>query len=397
MAVNTNNFCQWNAEITTDGDMSVCAGSVLTHWTMDDTAPFGSNDEDWQCGSGVADPAGTTGPYTKGLSQSLTIKKGYKYVFNVLAAEGFDHNQVMYIIFVSGSNYQTVQTIDLINSNTQYDFTVTANNNYDKVMVIGYIPAGGTFSTIISKLKIHELDDCYYAPPLYKTDVIRMWMNFTIDSDDITFSTLRLGLYSNTLEKIYLYNISGLNQIIISGTIYTFYANAWTVPQLFNGTYRFVVYNSSSEDVIWYSNSFTKISNTKFTSIVKYKHDASILGYLYYTIPGFYNQFRIDIRTGNPNYTENVTGYETYKGSLIKTKSDIQKSVEFNTRYFDANTHEAFFSMLAHDEIYIDTIQYKKSQDSGYDITWSEDDDNKIGNGIVNLLVDDYSEAILTC
>ena len=91
-----------------------------------------------------------------------------------------------------------------------------------------------------------------------------------------------------------------------------------------------------------------------------------------------------------------MKGHETYQGDLIRVKSDIQKLVNFQTRFFDAGAHEAFFSMLGQSNVEIDDIEYKKGEES-YDIEWSEDDDNQIGNGIVNLLEVDYSAAIKTC
>lgn len=239
---------------------------------------------------------------------------------------------------------------------------------------------------------------CYYALPLFEGDTINMFMNFVIDDSELAFSILKLGLWSDTLETIYIPNIVSLNQIIISGDNYSMYADEWIVPLLFDGNYRFVIYEEGmpADDIRYFSNAFRKVPNTNYTAWVKYNNSVDTLGYLYESAPSFFNEFRVDLWTGRPNFNENVKGYETYEGELIKVKSDIQKLIEFQTRFFDDGAHEAFFSMLSHSSIEIDGITYKKGEQS-YDITWSEDDDNKIGNGIVNLLVDDYSAAIQTC
>jgi hypothetical protein len=71
--------------------------------------------------------------------------------------------------------------------------------------------------------------------------------------------------------------------------------------------------------------------------------------------------------------------------------------IEFQTRFFDEAANEAFFSMLAHSEIYIDGVRYKKQPDQSYSISWSDFDDSKIGNGSVNLLRVDYSAAVINC
>lgn len=241
-----------------------------------------------------------------------------------------------------------------------------------------------------------EIETCYYALPLVQGDSINMFMNFILDDTVVPFADLKLGLWSADLG-ILLGDIVSLNQIVISGDNYSFYADEWTVPALpKNENFRFVLFNSPAT-ILFYSNSFRVINNTEFTSVVRYRNSNDTLGYLYETATTFYNEFRVDVWTGRPNYNENVKGYDTHEGDFITVKSDIQKLREFQTRFFDEVANEAFFSMLAQSEFFINEIRYKKPQEQGYEITWSEDDDNIIGNGTVNLLVNDYSAAVINC
>ena len=241
-----------------------------------------------------------------------------------------------------------------------------------------------------------EIETCYYALPLFSGDAINMFMNFILDDAVVAFADLKLGLWSTDLG-IYLGDIVSLNQIVISGDNYSFYADEWTVPVLpKNENFRFVLFNSPAT-ILYYSNSFRVINNTDYTSIVRYRNSNNALGYLYEDALSFYNEFRVDVWTGRPNYNENVKGYDTHEGDFITVKSDIQKLKEFQARFFDEVANEAFFSMLSHSEFYIDVIRYKKPQDQSYEISWSEDDDTQIGNGAVNLLVDDYSSADINC
>jgi hypothetical protein len=243
-----------------------------------------------------------------------------------------------------------------------------------------------------------SIETCYYALPLYAGDGINMFFNAVFELPPaVTFGDLKLGLYSDELEGIYLHDITTLNQVIISGTIFSMYMDEWIVPELFDGNYRFVIYRDGPETIIYYSNTFRKVFSTDYTSWIKYNNVVDTLGYLYESAPSFYNEFRIDLWTGRPTFNENVKGHDTYEGDFIQVKADIQKIVEFQTRFFDDGVHEAFFSMLSHSEVLIDDVQYKKTQDKGYEIAWSEDDDNKIGNGAINLLVVDYSSAVKTC
>lgn len=241
-----------------------------------------------------------------------------------------------------------------------------------------------------------SIETCYYALPLFPGDAINMFMNFILDDTVVPFADLKLGLWSADLG-IYLGDIVSLNQIVISGDNYSFYADEWTVPALpKNENFRFVLFNAPAT-ILYYSNSFRVVNNTEFTSVVRYRNSNDALGYLYETATTFFNEFRVDVWTGRANYNENAKGYDTHEGGFVTVKSDIQKNREFQTRFFDEVANEAFFSMISQSEFYIDEIRYKKSQDQGYEVAWSEDDDSKIGNGAVSLLVDDYSAAVINC
>jgi hypothetical protein len=239
-------------------------------------------------------------------------------------------------------------------------------------------------------------EECFYALPLIQGDDINIFGNFILDDNTNAFADLKIGLWSADLG-LYLEDITSLNQLIVDSNLYSWYADEWTVPDLPNrDNFRFVLYNAPST-ILYYSNSFRKVANTDYTSIVRYRNSNDALGYLYESVPSFFNEFRVDLWTGRPNFPENSKGYDTYEGGFITVKSDIQKAIEFQTRYFDEVANEAFFSMLTQSEFYIDEVRYKKQPDAGYEIAWSDDDDNKIGNGIVRLLRDDYSAAVINC
>lgn len=240
-----------------------------------------------------------------------------------------------------------------------------------------------------------SIEPCDYALPLVEGDSMGIFTNFNLDNGVNPFADLKVGLWSENLG-IYIEDI-GKAIILTNLPIYQWYIDGWSVPILpKNENYRFVMYNAPST-ILFYSNSFRVVNNTEFTSVVRYRNSNDALGYLYESVPSFYNEFRVDVWTGRANYNENARGYDTHEGDFITVKSDIQKIREFQTRFFDEVANEAFFSMLAQSEFFIDEIRYKKQPEQGYDIAWSEDDDSKIGNGVVNLLVNDYSSAVINC
>ncbi len=400
--VNNNNFVQWGDVVVLNPGMIATVSGITDNWRHDDIAPIGLSDLPWTNVSNEVLVTSISGGDSKGLSQSVRIKKGHRYMINYEIKEDVPVATDFYIFFMSGdTKFQQAATVQITNTaNVIHHFEVTADDDYSKVLTSAISTTGNDISAHIQQLRITEVGRCDYALPLLRTDILSIFANVEFDSTVIGFTNLRLGLWLVN-QGIYLKGIADLNQNVISGTIYSFYADEWTVPELPPGDYQFFLYNdtdfSGETNIYYWSNIFKYIVSPGQTSFVKYRNSVDTLGYAYGSVPAFFNKFRIDLWTGRPNFNENVRGHDTYDGGFIQVKSDIQKIRNFQTRFFDEAAHEAFFSMLSHSNVLIDDIQYKKTQDSGYEIEWSEDDDNQIGNGAVDLLRVDYSEAIQTC
>lgn len=401
--LNNNNFCVWidsgvNTELTTNSSFTSGAAFQADDWNQSDVAPIGDNEEEWlwSVASGGIEFASGAPNTTKGLSQEINIKQGNLYVIE-FDIEELNIKDTTFSVFFTGAGSQLLQAVTINNERQSYIINVIADADYSKIMGV-FTAATDGIQGRFHELKVSLINStiCHYAMPLYKGDAINMFMNFILDDSVVPFADLKLGLWSPALG-IYLGDIVSLNQIVISGDNYSFYADEWTVPALpKNENFRFVLFNAP-DTILYYSNSFRVVNNTEFTSMVRYRNSNDALGYLYETATTFYNEFRIDVWTGRASYNENERGYDTHEGDFITVKSDIQKIREFQTRFFDEVANEAFFSMLAQSEFFIDEIRYKKQPEQGYDIAWSDDDDNKIGNGIVSLLVNDYSAAVINC
>ena len=400
--LNRNNFCTFfdptnTPEFTNDGDFANGVSATdLPGWNMVDDANIGSSQEDWVWDSssgGLVNCIDLTSTNfdSKGLSQSLNIKKNKIYCFdvNIQASNLADTTFYFYL------GTQLVRSIVNVNTDDDHKFYAKADSNYNSAMVVARNDSD-QLHVQIEWFKVYEFDECFYSIPLLENDGLNIFVNAVLDNTVDVFSQLKVGLWND--NGMYLPDITDLNQLVISGDSYSMYLDEWIVPDLPPGEFRFIIYDDSGgfNLELYLSNPFQEIANKNYTSWIKYNNAVDTLSYLYEDVPSFYNEFRIDLWTGRPNYNENVKGYETYEGDLIRVKSDIQRRVEFQTRFFDENAHEAFFAMLGHSSIEIDGIEYKKGEES-YDIAWSEDDGNKIGNGIVNLLEVDYSAAIKTC
>ena len=396
--LNSNNFCRWGDLVNTNPSLS--GSGSITDWKLDDIAPIGDNESAWTSVSNNAVVINGATESTKGLSQNVKIKAGHRYFINWEIKENLYGDTDFYIYFIGGSRSQqaVVKRIGAT-GNEKHQHEVVANSDYSKVLICAVAVAGAGISVYVNDFRLMDAGRCDYAIPLLKGDTISIFGNVEFDTADVPFTNLKIGLWKHD-QGIYLLDIASLNQNVISGTIYSFYVTEWIVPELPSGSFSFILYNDDdfTDTMVYYwSNAFKKLTRVDYTSLLKYRNAADALGYQYASVPAFYNKFRIDLRVGYPQNPENAKGYETYDGDFIKVKSDITKIREFETRFLDEGAHEAFASMLSHSEILIDNIEYKKNQDSTYEVSYSEFDDTQIGNGIVTLLDADYSSAVKLC
>ena len=392
-----DNFCnfqrlQQSNSLVTNGDIT----SNANGWTLDDTAPFGDNDQAWEYQSNTLQTQAFGDDWTNGASQIINFKKGITYLFKVTIQSGNANDVRFYVSLVDKSNYVNVLDETLNDENITYTFQYTPSADYEKIMVVAFNSGGGvTYIGRIYDLNIYELNtlfdgDCDYALPMVAGDTLSIYTNFELDDTDIAFSTLEVGLYQ---DGIYLGDIATLNQVVISGDIYNVYFE-WTVPTLPKGNYRFILHNG--DEIYYISNSFRYTANTTDTKVIKYRNTKNAFSYRYETATTFYNQFRIDLWKGLPSWPQKSRGYETYEGAFIRTKADTQKLVPWNMSYVNEGVLEAFSSALLHDELYLDDVEYEKPDGENISVDWSQED-LRIGTGIVNLQEVSYSKSIESC
>jgi len=72
----------------------------------------------------------------------------------------------------------------------------------------------------------------------------------------------------------------------------------------------------------------------------------------------------------------------------------MAKLKAFNTFGFDHWAHPAMFTVLLHDEIYFDNVQYFRPPESDYSINWP-DTEHLQANASVNLEIYSEYESII--
>ena len=392
--MNKYNFCTWNAVDETTSLLENGDISSDTAWDVDDVAPFGDNDFDWQYQPSVYQTAVFGGDWSKGLSQALALEAGRSYFFSMSLQSGSSNDMDFYILLFNGVTYIELLNERLNNEGKVFNFEFTADQDYDKIMVItnnfggGVTPIGRVF--FLNAIENEYGSSCDHALPVIQGDTLKIYFNEDIDENELAFSNLRVGIFN---ENIRLVPIVSLNKVVVSGDIYNFYFE-WVVPVLPKGNFQFFI--DLSGLLKYTSNHFIVTNKTYHTAIIKYRNTNDILGYLYESIPTFYNQFRIDLWEGLPQWPNESKGYKTYTGDFITVKSDIQKHREFVLPYVSEQVMEGFIAATMHDELYIDDVRYKKPEGENIAIEWSRED-VRIGTGTINLQEVDYSKSIESC
>jgi len=399
--INGNNFIQWEAFVSQLENQEF--DGSLDSWTNVDHPELGAGGDAFVYDSNWGAAAAGLPDFSQGLQQSVTIEKDgiYQIEMDSRNCAGVPSNVVeVWFMDDSGNSQKTVMGTTAGSTRDTFTKTVVADADYTKIIFAAYTSPTGNVCFTCSFFRFKKIsNECFYALPLYKNDEIKHLCNYVFDEYEEPFGLSKLGLYDVANNQIYLRDIATLNYIELGGDNYTFYFEYTIPPSMIYDEIRFVIYKdwTGSDEIIYLSNLFQFISNTENTSLIKYTNSKNALDYYYESLASFYNQFRVDMHKGRPQFRQQTIGYETYEGKTINTRTNIQKPVMFETRFLDEAAHEAMFAVFQHSEFYIDGVRYEKPNGSEYEITWSEFDDNKIGNGSIELNLYSYSKAIKNC
>ena len=207
--------------------------------------------------------------------------------------------------------------------------------------------------------------------------------------DVVNFFDTGLYLYATQID-LYSYTEGAVIQSDITPILNDGPNNyfEWTVGDLPTGVYCLKNFTD-------YSTPFCYVKNTEDTVVLKWRNERDIFGFNYTGLASWYNQVRIsgNILPGSPN--SDSAGFNDYDNQYHRSQSFVNDTKEFNIFQLDEPAHKGLFSVLVHDEIYIDGVRYMKPPEAGYSINWP-DTEHKQADAKVNLEVyNDYDSILL--
>ena len=229
-----------------------------------------------------------------------------------------------------------------------------------------------------------------YELPILAGDNMAFYINFdtliSVDTDD-----WQLSLFDCNFNRVS--GDFGVSKDIVTGIFHNLYSEL-TIPVLSRyDTYYLVIHDQYLLTAYYVSNPLRYISSVEAddkTYIVEYNHPSNIYNFFYNNIPSFTNKFRIHLNISKPIPKENATGYQLIDGTFKTARSTSWLTKEFITLWFDEFAHNAFHSMIKHDNIIIDNTAWRRNENDEYQIEWSEN--YKKSEGMVRL--DDLAYAI---
>lgn len=194
---------------------------------------------------------------------------------------------------------------------------------------------------------------CGFMPVAYPTEAMAFYINTPAGANYGTFADLRLSLRRADTNAVVDPNILGLSQHLLTAPNYNFYATI-VLPAMSQGLHYFRIYDSVSGNEILRS-SYILARNDKTnldieTIYCRFRHDRFFYNIPYAGVPGFYQQFRLQItqlerqvQSDKEVYKEVTTGKQrTFENYLSRWR-------KFEAYYFDPPAHEAAALMIEHD------------------------------------------------
>jgi hypothetical protein len=196
-----------------------------------------------------------------------------------------------------------------------------------------------------------------YKPPIFEGDVINFFINMQSDFVGLDTTSLALGMFR--AGELVATNIGALNYLSVAGGVKI--SGTIAIPSLCDGTYNYIIYNTTNMDLVFISNPMELINDVsiQYTSMLKFRNKADVLGWNYFAEPSFYNTVRIHALLVDEQTTEETSEYNDVNYNIITPKIVLRKEHTLEIDYLDSISHDAFHVALRHSEVYLDNKRIK--------------------------------------
>ena len=206
-------------------------------------------------------------------------------------------------------------------------------------------------------------------PYMVSGETTNFFANIPHGVNDADFSDWRLAIVDLSTGEIIQNNIAPLLRHYTGiRQQYQFYANDFTFPEIANGAYNYLIYNSENNTTKFVSNTFLVVSENvdEFSSKVTFQNAESRDSFPYSDLP-IVNRVRINlfkIPIDEPFSLELSTYSSIITGKPRISKNLIQPLVQFEVHNFDNLAHNAMIASLLHTMFTVNNKRYVFSNSS---------------------------------
>lgn len=211
---------------------------------------------------------------------------------------------------------------------------------------------------------------CGYMPIALPTEAMSFYINADTPFDFGDFPNLRLGMHRADGEEI-ANSLGPLQQVIFGDGRYHIFCSL-VIPAAQDGAHYFRIYrNADGQELLRSShvlvrNDIDELYRT--TAYCRFRHDRFFYNIQYADLPGFYQQFRLNMSVVDSQIeSEDEVYREAHTGKTRTYESYESKAVKLESYYFDPQAHEAAALMLKHSYLELNSRTY--SRKSAYKYT----------------------------
>ncbi|HRE52226.1 MAG TPA: hypothetical protein PK339_12440 [Flavitalea sp.] len=202
---------------------------------------------------------------------------------------------------------------------------------------------------------------CGYMPIAPPAEAMNFYINSPVGFDYEDFPNLRLGMYraDGTLVAP---SLGPLQQLELGDGTYHIYCSL-VVPAAEYGIHYFRIYrNSTGEELLRSSYVLVRTDMEDLygsTIYCRFRHDRFFYNTYYAELPGFYQQFRLNLSVADEQVESEEEVYREVSTGKTRTLNSYEsKAVKIESYYFDQSAHEATALMFRHSYVELNSRQY---------------------------------------
>lgn len=218
--------------------------------------------------------------------------------------------------------------------------------------------------------------DCPYLYKIVDSLPVSFFINNGTPTTYVDFDDLILSVFDVEGTEVQS-DVHSLSKVDLGGGEYRIYAEDIALTGLGNNkTYRFVIYDSSNDAVLYILNWFEFVPDNQSGDYVylSYRNSSNIFNFNYEELPDYRNKIFVDLNVIDNEPEYDLTNYaEASTGFVRNQKSQLKDSYTLEAYFFDKVAHGGMKGLSMHDDIEVNFRPYQVKE--GYEI------DTNIRNG----------------